>query len=110
MTDFLVNCPKWECRKCLLSFSQADKHISQCIFLLSARHTHTHRQQHHGCSFASLVLDFSLSFSFHFLDILHQRSLLHTHKLSKSHFSGTDSGGTSVDGEKNILFPQRVKA
>ena len=47
MTDFLVNYPKWESRKCCLSLSHADKHISHWIFFLRAHtHTHTHTVTH----------------------------------------------------------------
>lgn len=95
MTDFLVNYPKWESRKCCLSLSHADKHISHCIFFF--HHTFTRLAPW-------VLILLSLSLSLHILTLLHQHTLLHTHthtqKLSKSHFSSTYSRGMSVDEKK----------
>lgn len=69
MTDFLVNYPKWESRKCCLSLSHADKHISHCIFFF--HHTFTRLAPW-------VLILLSLSLSLHILTLLHQHTLLHT--------------------------------
>lgn len=88
MTDFLVNYPKWESRKCCLSLSHADKHISHCIFFLPP---HIHAPSAMGAH-SSL----SVSLSSHPNSFTPTHTPTHTHKNFQSHTSQAPTLGEWV--------------